>query len=53
MFKCLMRPPQVIHVPVAPNQNKSMQSMGSMEMDPLINVNTQLTRIIISKSNAQ
>ncbi len=28
-----------------------MQSMGSMEVDPPINVNTQLARILISESN--
>ncbi len=46
-------PPQAIHVPTTANQNNAMQSMGSMEVDPPINMNTQLTRIIISKSNAQ
>jgi hypothetical protein len=30
-----------------------MQSMGSMEVDPLINLDTPLTQIIIPKSNTQ
>jgi hypothetical protein len=46
-------PPQAIHVPTAANQNNSMQSMGSMEVDPPINMNTQLARIVILESNAQ
>jgi hypothetical protein len=46
-------PPQAIHAQMAPNQNTSMQSMGSMEVDPPINANTPLAQIIISKSNAQ
>ncbi len=45
-------PPQAIHAPTAPNQNTSMQSMGSMEVDPPINANTPLAQIIISESNA-
>ncbi len=35
-------PPQVVHAPMVPTQKMSMQSMGFMEEDPLINVNTSL-----------
>jgi hypothetical protein len=42
-------PPKVVHAPMAQSQGTSMQSMGSMEMDPLINMNTSLVRIIIPK----
>jgi hypothetical protein len=45
-------PPQVVHAPTAPNQNMSMQSMNSMEMNPLINANTPLVQIIISELDA-
>jgi hypothetical protein len=46
-------PPQVVHVPMAPNQHTPMQSMGSMEAVPLINSKIPLIQIIILKSYAQ
>ncbi len=46
-------PPQDIHAPTTPHQNTSMQSMNSMEVDPPINMNTPLTRIIILGSDTQ
>jgi hypothetical protein len=45
-------PSQTVHVPTAPSQNTSMLSMGSMEMDPPININTPLAQIIISNPDA-
>jgi len=35
-------PPQAVHAPMAPSENTSLQSMNSMEMDPLISTNTPL-----------
>jgi hypothetical protein len=46
-------PLEVAHVPTAPNQHMSVQSMSSMEIDPPISMNTPLVQIIISKSDAQ
>jgi hypothetical protein len=44
-------PPNAIHASTTPSENMSMQSMNSMEVDPLINVNTPLTQIIILEPN--
>ncbi len=44
---------EVVHAPTAPSQNMPMQSMGSMEVVPLISSNTPLIQIIISKPYAQ
>jgi hypothetical protein len=49
----LNAPPQVVHVPMAPSQDTSMQLMNSMEMNPLISMNTPLIQIIILEPNAQ
>jgi hypothetical protein len=46
-------PPLNYNVLMAPSQNTSMQSMGSMEMDPLISMNTPLAQIIIPESDTQ
>jgi hypothetical protein len=46
-------PPQAVHAPMAPSENTSLQSMNSMEMDPLISTNTTLIQIIILELNAQ
>jgi len=52
-FEMLNAPPQLVHVPMAPSQDRSMQLMNSMEMNPLISVNTPLIQIIILEPNAQ
>jgi hypothetical protein len=39
--------PQVVHAPMTPSKNTSMQLMSSMEVDPPINTNTPLVQIII------
>jgi hypothetical protein len=45
--------PQVVHAPMTPSQNTSMLSMSFMEVDPPINTNTPLARIIILELDTQ
>jgi hypothetical protein len=46
-------PPPKLYMFQCQNQDTSMQSMGSIEMDPPITANTPLIRIIILKLNAK
>jgi len=45
--------PQNVHALMAPNQDMSMQSMSSMEVDLPISADTPLIWIIILEPNAQ